>query len=102
MSATTPTSHTVTVGGLSHHYLQWGRDDNPPVLMLHGLRSYAQTWDPIAASLSATHRVIAPDFRGRGDSDWDPERQYFAGVYVSDVYLKGGDNDAPVPGLPVC
>ncbi len=25
-----------------------------------------------------------------------------AGVYVSDVYIQGGDNDAPVPGLPVC
>ncbi|MDX3452428.1 protein kinase [Streptomyces sp. ME02-8801-2C] len=25
-----------------------------------------------------------------------------AGVYVSDVYLKGGDNDSPVPGLPLC
>ncbi|AOR35904.1 hypothetical protein BFF78_36910 [Streptomyces fodineus] len=24
------------------------------------------------------------------------------GVYVSDVYLKGGNNDSPVPGLPVC
>lgn len=24
------------------------------------------------------------------------------GVYVSDVYLKGGNNDEPVPGLPVC
>jgi tRNA A-37 threonylcarbamoyl transferase component Bud32 len=24
------------------------------------------------------------------------------GVFVSDVYLQGGDNDAPVPGLPVC
>ncbi|MET7571842.1 protein kinase [Streptomyces sp. NPDC005492] len=23
-------------------------------------------------------------------------------VYVSDVYIKGGDNDEPVPGLPVC
>ncbi|WP_326806537.1 protein kinase [Streptomyces sp. NBC_01775] len=23
-------------------------------------------------------------------------------VYVSDVYVKGGDNDKPVPGLPVC
>ncbi|MEU0218127.1 hypothetical protein ABZ281_24815 [Streptomyces sp. NPDC006265] len=23
-------------------------------------------------------------------------------VYVSDVHIKGGDNDAPVPGLPVC
>ncbi len=25
-----------------------------------------------------------------------------AGVWVSDVYIEGGDNDAPVPGLPVC
>ncbi|MER6711557.1 protein kinase [Streptomyces sp. NPDC000877] len=25
-----------------------------------------------------------------------------ADVWVSDVYIKGGDNDAPVPGLPVC
>jgi tRNA A-37 threonylcarbamoyl transferase component Bud32 len=24
------------------------------------------------------------------------------GVWVSDVYIRGGDNDAPVPGLPVC
>ncbi|WP_405622602.1 protein kinase domain-containing protein [Streptomyces sp. NBC_00076] len=23
-------------------------------------------------------------------------------VYVSDVYIKGGDNDSPIPGLPVC
>ncbi|MFE0679006.1 serine/threonine-protein kinase [Streptomyces sp. NPDC058867] len=23
-------------------------------------------------------------------------------VYVSDVYVRGGDNDEPVPGLPVC
>lgn len=25
-----------------------------------------------------------------------------AGVWVSVVYIKGGANDAPVPGLPVC
>ncbi|MGW7056449.1 serine/threonine-protein kinase [Streptomyces sp. NPDC054887] len=25
-----------------------------------------------------------------------------AGVFVSDVYIQGGANDAPVPGLPVC
>lgn len=23
-------------------------------------------------------------------------------VFVSDVYIQGGDNDAPLPGLPVC
>ncbi|MGP3953265.1 serine/threonine-protein kinase [Streptomyces sp. 7N604] len=25
-----------------------------------------------------------------------------AGVFISDVYIKGGDNDQPVPGLPIC
>ncbi|MEV2254140.1 serine/threonine-protein kinase [Streptomyces sp. NPDC050147] len=24
------------------------------------------------------------------------------GVFISDVYIKGGDNDEPLPGLPVC
>jgi hypothetical protein len=24
------------------------------------------------------------------------------GVFVSGVYIKGGDNDEPVPGLPAC
>jgi hypothetical protein len=24
------------------------------------------------------------------------------GVFISDVYIKGGDNNRPVPGLPVC
>ncbi|MEU5311334.1 hypothetical protein [Streptomyces sp. NPDC021562] len=24
------------------------------------------------------------------------------GVYISDVYIAGGDNDEPLPGLPVC
>lgn len=24
------------------------------------------------------------------------------GVFISDVYIKGGDNDQPLPGLPVC
>ncbi|OMI34500.1 putative protein serine/threonine kinase [Streptomyces sparsogenes DSM 40356] len=23
-------------------------------------------------------------------------------VFISDVYIKGGDNDQPLPGLPVC
>jgi hypothetical protein len=23
-------------------------------------------------------------------------------VYISDVYIEGGNNDEPVPGLPVC
>jgi pimeloyl-ACP methyl ester carboxylesterase len=85
MTNATPTSHTVKLGGLHCRYLQWGDDERPPLLLLHGLRSYAHTWDPIAAALSTSHRIIAPDFRGRGDSDWDPDGNYFTAAYVSDI-----------------
>ncbi|NKE57391.1 alpha/beta hydrolase [Lentzea sp. PSKA42] len=81
----TPSSHLVPINGLVHHYLAWGDENASAVLLMHGLRSYAQTWEPVAQALSRTHRVIALDFRGRGGSAWDPERDYFADAYVSDV-----------------
>ena len=80
-----PTSHLVTIDGLTHRYLQWGDEDAPPILMLHGLRSYARTWAPVADALAGSHRIIAPDFRGRGESFWDPQRDYFTNRYVADV-----------------
>jgi pimeloyl-ACP methyl ester carboxylesterase len=82
---TEPDSHFVDIDGLTHHYLQWGGEDAPAVLMLHGLRSYAHTWAPVAQVLVLSHRVIAPDFRGRGQSSWDPRRDYFTNAYVDDV-----------------
>lgn len=83
----TPTSHLVPINGMAHHYLAWGERNAPAVLLLHGLRSYAQTWEPIAQALCRTHMVIAPDFRGRGESAWDPGYDYFTDAYVSDVEI---------------
>jgi pimeloyl-ACP methyl ester carboxylesterase len=80
-----PSSHVVPLNGLVHHYLRWGDEDAPAVLLLHGLRSYAQTWATVAEALSRTHHVIAPDFRGRGGSSWDPDQNYYTTAYVSDV-----------------
>ena len=85
MGSPTPSSHLVPVDGLTYHYLRWGEPDRPPVLLLHGLRSYAATWQPLAAALSENHLVIAPDLRGRGRSSWDPGRNYFTSTYVRDV-----------------
>lgn len=85
MAAPTPSSHLLPVDGLTHHYLRWGEAGRPAVLLLHGLRSYAATWAPLAAALSGTHLVIAPDLRGRGRSSWDPARNYFTNTYVRDV-----------------
>jgi esterase len=80
-----PTSHLVAIDGLTHRYLQWGSDDFPTLLMLHGLRSYGCTWAPVADALTGAYRIIAPDFRGRGESDWDPRRDYFTNRYVADI-----------------
>lgn len=71
--------------GLRLRYVSWGNADAPPVVMLHGLRSYAHTWEPVAAALTDRYRVIALDQRGRGLSDWDPNGDYFTQAYVRDL-----------------
>ncbi len=81
----TAQSDYARLGGLRAHYLHWGNPADPPVLMLHGLRSYAATWEPLARELARDHWVLALDFRGRGRSEWDPERRYFTETYVADV-----------------
>lgn len=80
-----PTSHRLDVNGLTYRYLDWGDPAAPAVVMLHGLRSYAHTWDPVAQQLSDTYHLLAPDFRGRGDSDWDPQQDYYTDTYVADI-----------------
>lgn len=71
--------------GLRLRHISWGREDAPPVVMLHGLRSYAYTWEPVAAALADSYRVIALDQRGRGLSNWDPQRNYYAEAYARDL-----------------
>lgn len=85
MTTATSSSRIVQINGLAHRYLQWGEADSLPVLLLHGLRSYARTWEPVAQALSGSHLLIAPDFRGRGESAWDPQRSYRTDTYVSDI-----------------
>ncbi|TGD87552.1 alpha/beta hydrolase [Mycolicibacterium sp. CH28] len=80
-----PVSTDLVVNGLRLRHLDWGAATSPPVLALHGLRSYAHTWDVLAEALAGSHRVIAPDFRGRGNSEWDPARDYFTNAYVCDI-----------------
>jgi len=75
----------VTLGRLRVHYVEWGAEDAPPVVLLHGLRSYARTFEPLAERLADRYRVLAPDARGRGDSDWDPEGAYYTESYVGDL-----------------
>jgi len=71
--------------GLRLRYVEWGAVDAPAIVALHGLRSFAYTWEPVALPLADRFRIIALDQRGRGESDWDPQRRYYAEHYVRDL-----------------
>lgn len=64
---------------------QWGRSDAPAIVLLHGLRGFSGTWRTLAAGLSKQYRLIAIDQRGRGDSDWDPDCNYYTDAYLADL-----------------
>lgn len=67
-----PTDHFVNVNGVRLHYLDWGNAQLPPLLLLHGGRLQAHTWDLAALLLRDHYHIIALDQRGHGDSEWTP------------------------------
>ena len=58
------------------HFLEWGREDAQPVVLLHGGNQSAHSWDLVSLHLSAHYRVIALDQRGHGDSEWNRGAHY--------------------------
>jgi pimeloyl-ACP methyl ester carboxylesterase len=64
----TPTSHSYYSQGLRLHYLDWGNPEAPPLLLVHGNRDHCHNWDWVAQRLRDHFHIIAPDFRGHGDS----------------------------------
>ncbi len=80
-----PQEKTITVNGLSLHYLDWGTVGKPVVVLLHGLRGHAHSWDDVSADLCRDFRVLALDQRGRGDSDWAPDGDYSTEAFVADL-----------------
>lgn len=73
--------------GLRLHYRDYaGAPDKPPLLCLHGLTRNTRDFAEFAERYSPRFRVIALDFRGRGDSDFDPNPlRYNPLIYAGDV-----------------
>lgn len=80
-----PTSHTYISQRLKLHYVDWGNDDAPPLLMVHGGRDHCRNWDWVAEELSKDWHVICPDLRGHGDSEWSPDGDYSFSAYIYDL-----------------
>jgi pimeloyl-ACP methyl ester carboxylesterase len=66
-------------------FTEWGDARNPRVLVcVHGLTRCARDFDPLAAALADSYRVVCPDMPGRGESDWlKNPMEYATPVYVN-------------------
>ena len=78
-------SSFVTRDGLILRVREWGDPAARPMVLLHGLRGFSGTWRGLAEALEDGWRLIALDQRGRGDSDWDPNRNYYTHAYLADL-----------------
>ncbi|WP_428540135.1 alpha/beta fold hydrolase [Rhodopila sp.] len=63
-------SCNIVLRQMRFHFLEWGRPDAPPIVLLHGGHQSAHSWDLVSLHLAQRYRVLALDQRGHGDSEW--------------------------------
>ena len=70
--------------------------DLVPVLCVPGLTRNHRDFDALAGHLAESRRVLCPDLRGRGGSDYDPDpSRYVPPTYVGDLIAVLDALDAP-------
>lgn len=77
--------HTATVNDITLHYLQAGRGNGSPVVLLHGYAETSHMWRPLMPKLADRHVVIAPDLRGAGTSS-KPDGGYDKKTMAQDIH----------------
>jgi pimeloyl-ACP methyl ester carboxylesterase len=82
---TEPESRFYESARLRLHYAVYGDESKPPVVLVHGSRDHARSWDFVAEGLIDRYSVYAPDLRGHGDSDWAIGSGYGVAPYVADL-----------------
>jgi len=70
--------------GLHYNTWCWGPDAGPVLLMLHGWADAGLTFQFVVDELPAHWRIVAPDWRGFGDSDPAPAGYWFPD-YLADL-----------------
>lgn len=67
------------------HLHEWGDVGSPPLVCLHGVSAHGRRFRKLAEERLARHfRVLAPDLRGHGRSDYDPP--WDIGTHLGDLF----------------
>jgi pimeloyl-ACP methyl ester carboxylesterase len=76
----------------------WGEASSPPLVLLHGGGQTRHAWDRTGPRLATLGwRVIAPDLRGHGSSEWSADGDYDLDLFADDIRAIIAElGDAPV------
>lgn len=77
-------SEFIQVRGKRIHVRIWGAPGAPEIYMLHGWGDVSATYQFVVDALARDWRVIAPDWRGFGLSEWNRDAYWFP-EYVADL-----------------
>ena len=91
-----PRSHFYESQRLRLHYVVWGEEGNPPLLLIHGGRDHCRNWDAVALALRDRYTIYVPDLRGHGDSAWALGSMYSLPDFVLDVATLATTLPAPL------
>ena len=92
-----PTSHSFVSQRLRLNYLDWGNAQAPTLILIHGGRDHARSWDQVAHALRDDWHIICPDLRGHGDRAWSPDGAYTMPYFICDLaQLIHQQGEAPV------
>ena len=75
----------VDVRGLRYHVRTWGRPSDPQLWLLHGWMDVSASFQFLVDSLRSGWRVIAPDWRGFGLTEWAKGGSYWFADYLGDL-----------------
>ena len=81
-------SSFATIRGLRYHLREWGPADAAPgrtVFMLHGWMDVSASFQFVVDALDPEWRVIAPDWRGFGLTEWTRADCYWFPDYAADL-----------------
>lgn len=66
-------------------FWDWGNAGKPVLILIHGSRDHARSWDRVARALRDDYHVYAIDLRGHGNSAWAPGALYSVGEHILDL-----------------
>mgnify|MGYP000203419175 CR=1 FL=1 len=75
-------SEFLDIRGLRYHLRCWGPDTAPPLVILHGWMDVSNSFQFVVDALQSEWRVIAPDLRGFGLTEWAPDTYWFPEYYA--------------------